>query len=150
MMADPRVQEALQGTKMSGERDAAKELLGSDTGATLAQYGVTLRPLSLTVVGPMMVQMQAFKPSFPAAWYMQSMIFLLGAPLRDVYKALALGEDEGAASFMAMVAEWIQSSNIPKDVGQGVAESITRTFEMAAKLSTGGDGSKNVEGHPGS
>jgi len=150
VMADPRVQEALHGATDSGGVEAAKELLGADTAASLEQYGIKLRPLSLTVVGPMMVQMNGFKPSFPESFYMQAMIFLLGAPLKDVYAALIVGDKEGTPSFMAAVAEWIQASNIPMDLGKGVAESIQRSFETAQKVSPGDDGSKNVEGRPGS
>jgi hypothetical protein len=119
------------------EKEGANAIIGGLAGG-LERYGVKLRPISLTVVGPMMVQMMGFKPSFPEAYQMTAMLFVLGAPLKRVYQALEVGEREGCASFMALAAGWIAETGIPQDMSTEVTQAITETFAMANKLIGGG------------
>lgn len=137
VMADKRVQEAVDAVQKNPEREASRAVLQGLAGG-LERYGVKLRPISLTVVGPMMVQLSEFKPAFPAAYQMTALLFILGAPLRDVYTALQEGQTDGTAAFMARASEWVSNSGIPQDMSAEVVEAISETFRIASKL-LGGD-----------
>jgi hypothetical protein len=138
VLADPRVQSAMESVTAGPEKQAGTTLTRALQNG-VERYGVKLRPISLTVVGPMMVQMTGFKPSFPEAYQMTAMLFILGAPLKDVYRALADGEKEGTPAFMAAAAEWVGKSGIPEDMSAETMEAVTQTFSMASKLIGGGD-----------
>jgi hypothetical protein len=137
VMADPRVQAAIDDIQQKPEADASRVILAGLQGG-VEKYGVKLRPISLTVVGPMLVQMAGFK--LPDAQQMTAMLYVLGAPLREVYTALGAGEKDGWPAFMEKAAEWLAASGIPQDMSLDVQQAIVQTFEMANKLVGGGKG----------
>jgi hypothetical protein len=139
VLDDSRVQTALAAVTGNPEKDAAKAVLHGLQGG-LEKYGVKLRPISVTIVGPMMVRMLDFKPAFPKEYQISALLFLLGAPLRDIYKALDVGEEKGIAEFMTIVAEWIEASGIPQDMSEELMARISETFSIATKLIGGGGG----------
>lgn len=150
VMADKRVKDAVEALERKPEKDASTAVLGGLRGG-LEKYGVKLRPISLTVVGPMMVQMLSFKPSFPQAYQMTALLFILAAPLEEVYTALAVGEERGTPAFMAAASKWLESSGIPQDMSAEVVASVSETFRVAAKLMGSGeaDDGKKAPGHRG-
>ena len=143
VLKDPRVEQAVENLNQGPEKQAAQTLTQAMQ-AGVEKYGIKLRPISLTVVGPMMIQMLGFKPSFPESYQMTAMLFLLGAPLKRVYQALAAGEKEGTPAFMAEAAEWVGESGIPLDMSEEVTKAVMHTFTVANKLIGGGndDGKK--------
>jgi len=140
---DQRVVDAIADLERKPERDAGRTIVQTLQNG-VEKYGIKLRPISLTVVGPMMAQMMSFKPSFPEAYQMTAMLFILGAPLRDVYSALSAGECGGVAEFMAIAADWVMKSGIPQDMSDDVVRAVQNTFETAGRLLGGGkdDGEK--------
>jgi len=138
ILQHPEVQAAMENMTKGPELQAGQTLTRALQDG-VEKYGVKLRPISLTVVGPMMIQMMGFKPSFPDSYQMTAMLFLLGAPLKAVYRALADGEKEGTPSFMAHAAEWVTESGIPQDMSAEVTEAVMHTFSTATKLIGGGD-----------
>lgn len=153
VVADPRVQQALHEVNAADEHTAAKAL-NHDPLRGIAKYGVQLRPLSLAVVGPMLVQIDGFKPKFRTQYHMTAMLFLLGASLEEVYAALDAGEERGTPAFMALASAWVQQTKIPHEVSAEVGQAIAETFELVTKMmgsSSAGDGeTKNAGGHRGS
>jgi hypothetical protein len=143
VLNDSRVQQALADVERKPEVTASQTLTSALQNG-VEKYGIKLRPISLTVVGPMMIQMLGFKPSFPESYQMTAMLFLLGAPLKRVYQALAAGEKEGTPDFMAEAAEWVGESGIPLDMSEEVTKAVMHTFTVANKLIGGGndDGKK--------
>lgn len=155
VLQDPRVQEALHKADTGDELSAAKAVVG-DPLRGLARYGIKLRPLSLAVVGPMLVQVENFKPSFRKEYHMTALLFMLGAPLEQVYEALEAGEDRGTAAFMALASEWVQTSGIPHEISAEVTTAISETFDMVGRMmgsmsaDTGGEAKKKRRANPGS
>lgn len=153
VMADPRVQEALAAVSRNPETEAAKALT-SDITVTLEKYGVKARKISLTIVGPILVRMMELRPSFPSEYQMTAMLFVLCAPLRQIYAALEEGEKGGTAAFMGLAAEWIENAGIPQDMSEETTTAVMNTFKLAAKLigknDGEGGGEKKAQGHRGS
>jgi hypothetical protein len=138
VLQDHRVQDAMENLSKGPELQSSETLTRALQNG-VERYGVKLRPISLTVTGPMMMQMLSFKPDFPDEYQLTAMLFLLGAPLKDVYTALAEGRKEGTAAFMARAAEWVGASGIPEDMSAEVTESVGNTFKMATRLMGGGE-----------
>ena len=137
VLQHPDVQAAMENVTKGPELQAGQTLTRALHNG-VEKYGVKLRPISLTVVGPMMIQMVNFK-GFHESYQLTAMLFILGAPLKDVYRALAAGDKGDAADFMALAAEWVTGSGIPQDMSEEVTEAVMHTFKTATRLIGGGD-----------
>jgi hypothetical protein len=138
VMADSRVQDAVAAVTRNPEKEAATVILDGLQGG-LERYGIKLRTIGLAVTGPMMIRMLNLKPSYPETEQMTGMLFILGAPLKQVYAAIRIGEEDGCDSFLALAAEWVLKSGIPMDFSQEVVQAISETFRIAGKLIGGKD-----------
>jgi hypothetical protein len=141
VLNDSRVQQAIADVERKPEVTASQTLTRALQNG-VEKYGVKLRTISLTVTGPILAQMMGFK--LPEAHQLPAMLFVLGAPLKQVYRALAEGDKEGWPSFMAIASEWVAQSGIPMDMSQETMDAVMHTFTVANKLIGGGndDGKK--------
>jgi len=141
VLKDPRVEQAVENLNQGPERQAADTLTKTLQNG-IEKYGLKVRPLSLTVIGPWLAQMAAMQ--LPKEEELPAMIFLLCADKRKVYEALQAGRTKGWIDFMVIASDWVENSGIPLDLSAETLEAVGATFAMSNKLIGGGndDGKK--------
>jgi len=149
VMEDPRVADAVSEVEHGKELAAARAITAEPLRG-IEKYGVKLRPLSLVTTGPLMARIMTFKPPVPDEYQLPVLLFLLGAPLPEVFAAMDSGSKgpDGCYRFLERCFAWCSESGIPNEVGEEVATAVAETFAIAAKL-TPAMGGDQTEGGPG-
>lgn len=144
VIQDSRVQEAIAKIDAADDKNAAPII--SATPPDLSKYGIKLRTAGLMqqtmlvrIIGSLKKHGLAVENNATVSFHMPDeyqpflWTFLLGAPLKDVYRALDVLDKEGLPDTMVLVHEWFDSIQVPTGASVDILEAMTNSFSLAMK-----------------